>query len=307
MPSKREAMKEEALALVGCGYIYGATGWVCTPKRIEQQAKQYPQYAETIEKYGPKWLGKRCFDCAQLTRTVARRVGVSMPSGATSQWRDERLWSEKDVIDTLPDEAGLFLFTMRDGRMVHTGVSVGGRKEVDARGTRYGVVERDIDKTTFTHWARLAIDYNAPADAPNPEPKPDTRRTLRRGMSGEDVADLQRKLIALGYDVGSYGADGIFGAKTQEAVRKFQRDNGLAVDGIVGRATWAKLDELEPGDEEEPPQAERLILTGDALRVLEKAVAGARMDGSRVSMLLEKFEFDALAKAVKDETAREIE
>lgn len=307
MPSKREAMKEEALKLVGCGYIYGATGWVCTPKRLEQQAEQYPQYAATIEKYGPKWLGKRCFDCAQLTREVAKRAGVSMPSGATSQWRDDSLWSEKGVIDTLPDEAGIFLFTMRDGRMTHTGVSVGGGKEVDARGTQYGVVERRINQTAFTHWAKLAIDYNAPADAPNPVPEPDTRRTLRRGMSGEDVADLQRKLMALGYDVGSTGADGIFGRKTEEAVREFQRANGLTADGIVGRATWAMLDKLEPGDEEEPPRAERIELTGEALRALEKAVYGAQMDGTRVKMLLEQFEFDALAKAVRNETAREAE
>ena len=121
MPSKRDAMTARALALVGCGYIYGATGWICTHARMEQQMRQYPVYAGQIERYGKKWIGKPCYDCAQLTRDVARRAGVSLPSGATSQWRAAGIWKEKDVIDTLPDEAGIFLFSMRDGRMTHTG------------------------------------------------------------------------------------------------------------------------------------------------------------------------------------------
>lgn len=133
MPSKRDAMTARALALVGCGYIYGATGWICTRARMEQQMRQYPTYAGQIERYGKKWLGKPCYDCAQLTRDVARRAGVRLPSGATSQWRAAGIWKEKDVIDTLPDEAGLFLYTMRDGRMTHTGVSIGRGEEVDAR------------------------------------------------------------------------------------------------------------------------------------------------------------------------------
>lgn len=103
MPSKRDAMTARALALVGCGYIYGATGWICTRARMEQQMRQYPAYAGQIERYGKKWIGKPCYDCAQLTRDVARRAGVSLPSGATSQWRAAGIWKEKDVIDTLPD------------------------------------------------------------------------------------------------------------------------------------------------------------------------------------------------------------
>ncbi len=64
-------------------------------------------------------------------------------------------------------------------------------------------------------------------------------RTLRRGDRGEDVKVLQRALKRAGYDAGTI--DGIFGPRTEAAVRAFQRANGLTVDGIVGPRTWAAL------------------------------------------------------------------
>ena len=64
---------------------------------------------------------------------------------------------------------------------------------------------------------------------------------LGYGSSGSDVRELQQALIAAGYDVGSSGADGIFGAKTQAAVKQYQQDNGLSVDGIAGVQTQGSL------------------------------------------------------------------
>lgn len=48
----------------------------------------------------------------------------------------------------------------------------------------------------------------------------------------------------LGYSCGSSGADGIFGQGTYNAVCKFQKANGLSVDGIIGPATRAKINAL---------------------------------------------------------------
>lgn len=285
MPSKREAMTARALALVGCGYIYGATGWVCTPGRLARQEKQYPAFAAQMKRYGGKWMGKPCYDCAQLTRDVAKRAGVALPSGATSQWRAAGIWKEKDVIDTLPDEAGIFLFTMRDGRMTHTGVSIGNGEEVDARGHAYGVVRRRISGTSYTHWARLAIDYDAPIEAENPASKP-KKPTLRRGSRGENVRILQENLRQLGFLSGA--ADGIFGTNTNAAVRSFQKAQGLDVDGVVGAKTWAALDAAIPRKEEEPSALTRLCLTGramlaliDALKQPEETEAGMQVGLSR--------------------------
>lgn len=57
------------------------------------------------------------------------------------------------------------------------------------------------------------------------------------------VKAVQKYLISLGYDVGSYGADGIFGSATDKAVRKYQSDHGCVFDGeITARnKTWKKL------------------------------------------------------------------
>ena len=64
---------------------------------------------------------------------------------------------------------------------------------------------------------------------------------LRNGCKGESVKALQILLIGKKYSCGIFGADGSFGSATLNAVRNFQKANGLAVDGVVGPATWSKL------------------------------------------------------------------
>lgn len=62
---------------------------------------------------------------------------------------------------------------------------------------------------------------------------------LKIGSSGAQVRTLQTKLNNWGYDAGT--VDGIFGSKTQAAVKRFQQKNGLVADGIVGSKTAAAL------------------------------------------------------------------
>lgn len=72
-----------------------------------------------------------------------------------------------------------------------------------------------------------------------PIPKVDAQKrpTLRRGMSSADVQDLQTALGLV--------ADGVFGSRTESAVRAFQRTHGLVPDGVLGPAGWAALDSLK--------------------------------------------------------------
>lgn len=64
---------------------------------------------------------------------------------------------------------------------------------------------------------------------------------LCKGSKGEAVKALQILLIGKGYSCGSYGVDGSFGSATDGAVRRFQQEHNLEVDGSVGPATWTKL------------------------------------------------------------------
>ncbi len=66
---------------------------------------------------------------------------------------------------------------------------------------------------------------------------------LRYGSSGPDVKNVQSKLINLYGDkiLPKHGADGKFKSETQTAIKKFQRDNKLSVDGIVGQNTYKTL------------------------------------------------------------------
>ena len=58
-------------------------------------------------------------------------------------------------------------------------------------------------------------------------------------MTGDDVFALQERLLELGYDSGR--ADGVFGRQTEQALRSFQRDYGMAPDGICGPRTLRHL------------------------------------------------------------------
>ena len=66
-------------------------------------------------------------------------------------------------------------------------------------------------------------------------------RTLRRGYRGREVVDLQTRLQALGFDLGSRGIDGVFRESTERAVRAFQQALGLLADGLVGPITWREV------------------------------------------------------------------
>jgi peptidoglycan hydrolase-like protein with peptidoglycan-binding domain len=69
---------------------------------------------------------------------------------------------------------------------------------------------------------------------------------LKKGSTDPAVRDLQEALKALGHDPGPI--DGVFGAKTESAVKAFQQQRGITVDGIVGRVSWINVDEADQSE-----------------------------------------------------------
>ena len=97
---------------------------------------------------------------------------------------------------------------------------------------------------------------------------------LRRPMlRGDDVADLQRRLSALGFDTGR--VDGIFGPLTSTALGDFQRNTGLPVDGILGATTFLELRRVTPRHDE--PELVSTVRDRDRLRRSPRTLLGRRV------------------------------
>lgn len=64
---------------------------------------------------------------------------------------------------------------------------------------------------------------------------------IKRGMTGSVVKKCQKELIKEGFPVGPYKDDGIFGVRTEAAVRNYQVHKKLSVDGVIGPKTWGAL------------------------------------------------------------------
>lgn len=84
-------------------------------------------------------------------------------------------------------------------------------------------------------WNKLTDPGAVPADAA-PPPPPGAPFLLKYGDTGADVLMLQKELKLLKYYSGP--EDGVFSYSVVEAVRKFQKKNGLKADGVVGILTW---------------------------------------------------------------------
>jgi peptidoglycan hydrolase-like protein with peptidoglycan-binding domain len=112
------------------------------------------------------------------------------------------------------------------------------------------------------------------------------RPTLRIGDTGSCVRVLQRLLIAKGYTVGVWGADGSFGNATYLGVRRFQADYyGVTIDGIVGPQTWRTLVNGGPryARSTGPNRTSRVVLSFDdcptSLAAFQSTILGAQRLG----------------------------
>ena len=97
----------------------------------------------------------------------------------------------------------------------------------------WGYVEPLSQTPTWVHMDRR---YGTPTCSGTTAGYP----TLRRGSRGCYVMILQDALSTLGYQTGSR-IDGIFGARTEEALKGFQRRTSLHVDGVCGCSSWKKI------------------------------------------------------------------
>ena len=97
-------------------------------------------------------------------------------------------------------------------------------------------------------------------------------RILRHGCEGPDVKLMQEYLVQLGYDLGRYGCDGDFGDCTELALKVFQKDRGVAVDGECGPITLAALLEAVAGQEGSASPSGEVTVSGEVVTITGSVV-----------------------------------
>ena len=245
-----------ALLCVGWAYVYGARGETCTPGNrrafFKSKGAAHPTIrskCQVIREKDPKADCNGCkwypdkertlfFDCRGFTYWVLLLVfGWKLQgAGATSQWNTETNWKAKGKISTIPADTLVCLFQQDGSKMAHTGFGYN-NETVECQ---VGVQHFTKRNKKWTHWAIPAcIDGTY---TPPKEDKKPVNKTIRKGNKGELVKKCQQLLVKHGYSLGICGVDGDFGTATEKAVKEFQKDNGLKVDGIVGESTWAALE-----------------------------------------------------------------
>ena len=90
-----------------------------------------------------------------------------------------------------------------------------------------------ILKWNLTTWDNFATEHTNTTIMP-----PSSMPVLKKGSKGDWVVIAQGRLVVAGYKI---EVDGVFGPKTEEAVKKYQADHHLTVDGIIGKNTWSAL------------------------------------------------------------------
>ena len=243
-----------AKARLGDPYVFGALGEECTPANRKRRARSdYPEIINNCPVLSGKAsscskcddLGRHIYDCRGFTYRTLKDAGISISTvGATTQWNTKSDWlMQGKTADGMPDLV-CCLFKQKGDKMSHTGLHIGDGHIIHCSGE----VKTGMLEPSWTHWAIPKGLY----DKKTVEAARRIRAvaTLKKGSTGAAVKQLQTDLKTLGYDVGT--VDGTYGTKTVAAVKAFQQDHGLTVDGIAGMNTQAAIDEAVNGAGKEP-------------------------------------------------------
>ena len=234
------------------GYIWGTAGEAWTEAKQKELEKTTDSSRAQGRQYGSKWIGHMVADCSGLFSWAFKKLGGTMYHGSDTMYRKycvnkgELCKGKRTDQGTL--KPGTAVFVWNGSSYSHVGLYVGDGIVIEAMGTLKGVTTTKVSAGKWTHWGELAgIDYvnadqNEQLTINNEQLKElNGHKTILKGSKGSVVKECQTRLVELGYDVGSCGIDGIFGKETLAAVKAFQQDHRLKVDGIVGPQTWKAL------------------------------------------------------------------
>lgn len=194
--------------------------------------------------------------CATFVSTVAIVCGLTdiMPtecscSKMTALYQSLGRWEESDGYSPAPGD--LIMYDWQDngkgdntGNPDHVGIVekvVGGYMTI-IEGNYSSMVKRRTLAVDGKYIRGYCLpDYASKATVTTTEDNIMQIPALKKGSKGDTVRAMQTLLIGYGYTCGCCGTDGDFGEATEAALRNFQMDNRLIVNGICGLKDWAKL------------------------------------------------------------------
>ena len=248
------------------GVIEDAVAWA-----IETANDQSHGYSQA-DRWGPN------YDCSSFVIQAFQQAGVSLREAGANTTRDMRgpmiACGFVDVTYSIGLGSG---YGLQPGDVLlkytaHTCLAIGGGKVANCRTDEGHPQSGDQSGNEIriqAYWnfpwdcvlrykgSHIGSNVSGPDIPASSGGYSSPRSTLKQGMRGDDVWDLQNLLLDAGYSVGRAGADGVFGSDTFRAVAAFQEDHGLEVDGIAGRETMAALDAavFGPDNPEQPATA----------------------------------------------------
>lgn len=241
LPPQAEDPTSEAGDPDAPGAIQRAVEW-----QLEIAADNRHGYSQA-DRWGPD------YDCSSFVTTAWEQAGVPVKTaGATYTGNMYDVFTRcgfQDVTGSVDLATGS---GMQPGDVLlnharHTATYIGNEQLVHARSSEGNSVQGDQSGNEI----RVQPYYNGPWDCvlrytganADSVPAAPKRSILKKGMTGEDVRELQQKLVKLGYDTG--GTDCKYGTKTFVAVAKFQEAHNITpVDGEAGPVTMAVIDSL---------------------------------------------------------------
>lgn len=202
-----------------------------------------------------RWGADGDYDCSSAVITAWEQAGVPVKTkGATYTGNMLSIFKANGFVDVTAKVnrstgAGLVRGDVLLNTVHHTAMYCGNGMEVEAsineKGTAHG--GKPGDQTGKEFLIRTYRNYpwtNVLRYTGGNSTSATAKNYLEIGDSGAAVKTMQLMLIECGYSCGSYGADGEFGSGTDAALRKFQKDNSLVVDGQYGPASKMKLTAL---------------------------------------------------------------